>query len=90
MFIRWQFNTLKTNGHLGYGKRPCVFSKVSNNPCMDHDRSSGEGVGYQEHTLIKMKVLKSGANHSGRLPTRIASLKEDVYLVAATLRPETM
>ena len=24
---------------------------------MDHDRSSGEGVGPQEYTLIKMKVL---------------------------------
>jgi len=57
---------------------------------MDHDRSSGEGVGYQEFTLIKMKVLKSGANHSERLPSSISSLKENVYLVAATLRPETM
>lgn len=24
---------------------------------MDHDRSSGEGVGIQEYTLIKMKVV---------------------------------
>lgn len=37
-----------------------------------------------------MKVLKTGANHSGRLPTRIAAVKQDVYLVAGTLRPETM
>lgn len=25
---------------------------------MDHDRSKGEGVGPQEYTLIKMKVLQ--------------------------------
>lgn len=25
---------------------------------MDHDRSTGEGVGPQEYTLIKMKVLE--------------------------------
>ena len=25
---------------------------------MDHDRASGEGVGPQEYTLIKMKLLK--------------------------------
>lgn len=31
---------------------------------MDHDRSSGEGVGAQEYTLIKMKLLQ--------LPDRLA------------------
>ena len=50
---------------------------------MDHDRSSGEGVGPQEYTLIKMKALKP-------LPSKLAKLGSDVYLVAATLRPETM
>ena len=51
---------------------------------MDHDRSSGEGVGPQEHTLIKMKV-------TGAMSGKLSKLsKEDVFLVAATLRPETM
>lgn len=31
---------------------------------MDHDRSSGEGVGPQEYTLIKMKV-------SGNVPAKL-------------------
>ncbi|TGZ50688.1 Uncharacterized protein DBV15_12139 [Temnothorax longispinosus] len=49
---------------------------------MDHDRSSGEGVGPQEYTLIKMKVLR---------PQKIMSFDDkSVYLVAATLKPETM
>jgi leucyl-tRNA synthetase len=26
---------------------------------MDHDRSTGEGVGPQEYTLIKMKLLQT-------------------------------
>lgn len=49
---------------------------------MDHDRSSGEGVGPQEYTLIKMKLLE--------VPQKLKSVKGDVFLVAATLRPETM
>ena len=50
---------------------------------MDHDRSSGEGVGPQEYTLIKMKAIEP-------LPSKLAKLGSDIYLVAATLRPETM
>ena len=51
---------------------------------MDHDRSSGEGVGPQEYTLIKMKALEP-------LPQKLAKFgSTPIYLVAATLRPETM
>ena len=61
-----------------------VFSPKDNQPCMDHDRSSGEGVGPQEYTLIKMKALEP-------LPTKLAKFgSTPIYLVAATLRPETM
>ena len=51
---------------------------------MDHDRSSGEGVGPQEYTLIKMKALDP-------LPSKLSKFGSiPIYLVAATLRPETM
>lgn len=51
---------------------------------MDHDRSSGEGVELQEYTLIKMKLQEP-------YPSSLKSLSgKPVYLVAATLRPETM
>lgn len=33
-----------------------MFSPLDGQPCADHDRASGEGVGPQEYTLIKMKV----------------------------------
>lgn len=61
-----------------------VFSPLDGQPCADHDRASGEGVGPQEYTLIKMKALE--------LPGKLAALqgKGTVYLMAATLRPETM
>lgn len=39
-----------------FGKRYTIFSPKDNQPCMDHDRSKGEGAGPQEYTLIKMKV----------------------------------
>ena len=52
---------------------------------MDHDRASGEGVAPQEYTLIKMKVLQTP---SCLLP--FVKPSQSIFLVAATLRPETM
>ena len=55
---------------------------------MDHDRSSGEGVGPQEYTLVKLRI------HDDHIPDKlkphITSSTLAVYLAAATLRPETM
>lgn len=58
-FVRWQFNHLKERGKIMYGKRYTIYSPKDGQPCMDHDRSTGEGVGPQEYTLIKMKVLQA-------------------------------
>ncbi len=68
-----------------FGKRPTVYSINDGQACADHDRSVGEGVGPQEYTLIKLEVIKP-------YPAHLAALHgyEHVYLVAATLRPETM
>ncbi|KAM8716260.1 hypothetical protein ACLKA7_003184 [Drosophila subpalustris] len=81
-FVRWQFNHLKQRGKIMYGKRYSIYSPKDGQPCMDHDRSTGEGVGPQEYTLIKMKVLQA--------PKALSGIKQPIYLVAATLRPETM
>ncbi|XP_012229302.1 leucine--tRNA ligase, cytoplasmic [Linepithema humile] len=81
-FIRWQFLHLQSRNKIKYGKRYTIYSPKDGQPCMDHDRSSGEGVGPQEFTLIKMKLLCS---------RKIKGFgKKSVYLVAATLKPETM
>ncbi|CAM9703322.1 unnamed protein product, partial [Chrysoparadoxa australica] len=82
-FIRWQFNTLKANGKVRFGKRANVFSGLDGQVCADHDRASGEGVGPQEYTIIKLKVLELNA--------KLAPLEgKNVFLAPATLRPETM
>ena len=83
-FIRWQFNTLKAKDKVHYGKRYTIFSEVDKQPCADHDRKKGEGVGPQEYTIIKIQML----DLPERLKEKFADKK--VYLVAATLRPETM
>ncbi|CAB4020577.1 Leucine--tRNA ligase, cytoplasmic, partial [Paramuricea clavata] len=41
-FVRWQFLTLKDRGKIKFGKRYTIFSPKDNQPCMDHDRLSGE------------------------------------------------
>lgn len=57
-FVRWQFNILKKKEKIRYGKRYTIYSPKDGQPCMDHDRSSGENVGPQEYTLIKLKVIQ--------------------------------
>lgn len=41
-----------------FGKRANVYCMLDGQVCADHDRASGEGVGPQEYTLIKLKVLE--------------------------------
>ncbi|XP_063236573.1 leucine--tRNA ligase, cytoplasmic [Bacillus rossius redtenbacheri] len=83
-FVRWQFLRLKERGKVMYGKRYTVFSPRDNQPCMDHDRSTGEGVGPQEYTLVKMRLLEP-------FPPALRAVQgRAVFLVAATLRVETM
>ncbi|KAL1506028.1 hypothetical protein ABEB36_005464 [Hypothenemus hampei] len=83
-FVRWQFLKLKELNKIQFGKRYTIYSEKDNQPCMDHDRSSGEGVGPQEYTLTKMKILEP-------VPEKLRPYsKKPIFLVAATLRPETM
>ncbi|OIR57327.1 MAG: leucyl-tRNA synthetase [Amphiamblys sp. WSBS2006] len=81
-FVRWQFNKLKRQGRILYGKRPTIFSKKDNQPCLDHDRQTGEGLGVVEETAVKMRIQSGGAIKECGC--------ENVFLVAVTLRPETL
>lgn len=83
-FIKWQFRILKKMGLVIFGKRPTICSIKDQQPCLDHDRASGEGVQPQEYTLIKLQLVDPKSVDSqfdGSLPA---------FLLAATLRPETM
>ncbi|CAK6446187.1 unnamed protein product [Pipistrellus nathusii] len=83
-FVRWQFLTLRERNKIKFGKRYTIYSPKDGQPCMDHDRQTGEGVGPQEYSLIKLKVLEP-------YPSKLSGLKgKNIFLVAATLRPETM
>mmetsp|Transcript_17323 Transcript_17323/g.60923 ORF Transcript_17323/g.60923 Transcript_17323/m.60923 type:complete len:1168 (-) Transcript_17323:78-3581(-) len=82
-FIRWQFRTLKRKDKVAFGKRPTVYSVLDGQACADHDRATGEGVGPQEYTLIKLRVVEPR-------PECLAGIAGNIFLVAATLRPETM
>lgn len=82
-FVRWQFGKLKAADKIGFGKRPTIFSATDGQACMDHDRAEGEGVTHQEYTAIKIELLER--------PASMDALKgKTIYLLAATLRPETM
>jgi leucyl-tRNA synthetase len=83
-FIMWQFHHLKERNRISFGKRPTIFSGLDKQPCADHERTEGEGVGPQEYTLVKLKVVEP-------LPAKLEKLAgRAIYMVAATLRPETM
>ncbi|PHH86640.1 hypothetical protein CDD83_9937 [Cordyceps sp. RAO-2017] len=88
-FVRWQMNRLKELNKIKFGKRYTIYSIKDGQPCMDHDRAEGEAVNPQEYTAMKLKVLewapKAAEAIQGKLPEG-----SDVFLVPATLRPETM
>jgi leucyl-tRNA synthetase len=88
-FVRWQMNRLHELGKIMYGSRYTIYSPKDGQPCMDHDRTEGEGVGPQEYTALKLQVKE----WSPKLAEAIKGKIEDdakVYFVPATLRPETM
>ncbi|KAG8736230.1 cytosolic leucyl tRNA synthetase [Ceratobasidium sp. 414] len=87
-FVRWQMNKLHALNKIKFGERYTIYSPKDRQPCMDHDRQDGEGVGPQEYTGIKMEVKQWSEAAAKALPEDVKAKK--VYMVAATLRPETM
>ena len=89
-FARWQFTRLHEMGRIKYGKRYTIWSPKDGQPCMDHDRQSGEGVGPQEYTGIKMKVLRWAPDVEKYVSATPYLKNKNIFMLAATLRPETM
>lgn len=88
-FVRWQMIRLKELGKVKFGRRYTIYSPKDGQPCMDHDRSEGEGVGPQEYIALKLKVLKWSEKANSVLGDKLPP-NAKVYFVPATLRPETM
>jgi leucyl-tRNA synthetase len=87
-FVRWQINKLHDLDKIKFGMRYTVYSPLDGQPCMDHDRSEGEGGGPTEYTGVKMEVVDWSAEAKQAIGSAADGKK--VFLVAATLRPETM
>ncbi|RUS81966.1 hypothetical protein EGW08_010281, partial [Elysia chlorotica] len=83
-FVQWTFLRLKERNRIKFGRRYTIFSPKEGQPCMDHDRSSGEEVGLREFTVAKLKL------RSPYPPKLTAVGSKSVYLLAATQRPETL
>ena len=88
-FVRWQMNRLKELDKIQYGVRYTVYSPKDGQPCMDHDRTEGEGVAPQDYTALKLKV-KEWSPEAAKIVEGKLPKDADVYFVPATLRPETM
>ncbi|KAF8201405.1 hypothetical protein BJ912DRAFT_500295 [Pholiota molesta] len=87
-FVRWQVNKLYKLGKIKFGERYTIYSPKDGQPCMDHDRQDGEGFGPQEYTAVKMEVLEWSPAAKAAVADKVDG--RTVYMVAATLRPETM
>ncbi|KAJ1389979.1 Valyl/Leucyl/Isoleucyl-tRNA synthetase, editing domain [Sesbania bispinosa] len=75
-------NATKFIDILAYGCDSSLL--LAGQPCADHDRASGGGLQPQEYTIIKMELLPPFTHKFQVLEGR------KVFLVAATLRHETM
>ncbi|KAK6465234.1 cytosolic leucyl tRNA synthetase [Scheffersomyces coipomensis] len=90
-FVRWQVTRLRECSKIKFGERYTIYSEKDGQACLDHDRSSGEGLNPQEYTGIKIKVTQFAEEAKAILAENKFDLEnKNVYLVAATLRPETM
>ncbi|KAI2636056.1 leucyl-tRNA synthetase [Xylaria nigripes] len=88
-FVRWQMNNLKSLNKIKFGKRFTVYSPKDGQACLDHDRSSGEGIAVQEYVALKLKALEWSEKAKEVIGDKIPA-GADVYFIPATLRPETM
>ncbi|KAM0744934.1 hypothetical protein ACQRIT_000318 [Beauveria bassiana] len=88
-FVRWQMNRLRELKKIKFGKRYTIYSIKDRQPCMDHDRAEGEAVNPQEYTALKLKVLEWCEKAAEKVKAGLPA-NANVFLVPATLRPETM
>ncbi|ODQ82527.1 hypothetical protein BABINDRAFT_169801 [Babjeviella inositovora NRRL Y-12698] len=90
-FVKWEITRLRECGKIKFGERYTIYSEKDGQACMDHDRSSGEGVTPQEYTGIKIKVTEfAPAAQEAFAAANFDFAGKNIFLVAATLRPETM
>jgi leucyl-tRNA synthetase len=55
-FVEWQYKKLYERGYVVRGTHPVVWCPRDKSPTGDHDRLEGEGVTFEEYTLVKFSV----------------------------------
>ncbi|KAK0391121.1 hypothetical protein NLU13_0623 [Sarocladium strictum] len=88
-FVSWQVTRLKELGKIKFGKRYTVYSPKDGQPCLDHDRKAGEGIGVQEYTCVKLRTVEWSDRAKEIIGDKLPA-GANVFFVPATLRPETM
>ncbi|HZW57788.1 MAG TPA: leucine--tRNA ligase [Nitrososphaerales archaeon] len=76
-FVLWQMSKLREKGFISQGTHPVIWCPRDQSPTGDHDRVAGEGVTWEEFTLVLFKGVGEGKLSESLLP-------------AATFRPETI
>jgi leucyl-tRNA synthetase len=54
-FVEWQYARLREGGYVVQGTHPVVWCPRDQSPTGDHDRLEGEGVSWEEYTLMKFR-----------------------------------
>jgi leucyl-tRNA synthetase len=82
-FVKWQFTNLFRKNVLRFGTRYDLYSVKDSQPCLGHERSSGEDAVPQIQYLVqfKLKEFEYEENMNIQIP---------VYLIATSTRPETL
>jgi len=55
-FVLWQYNRLRKMGYVTRGTHPVVWCPRDQSPTGDHDRLEGQGVQWEEFTLVMFKL----------------------------------
>ncbi len=55
-FVLWQYNRLRQKGYVTRGTHPVVWCPRDQSPTGDHDRLEGQGVQWEEFTLVMFKL----------------------------------
>ena len=56
LFVKWQFKKLHKKGYLIEDVGPVIYSVKDGQPCSDHDRSTGEGVGIGHYDAYLVSI----------------------------------
>ncbi len=105
-FIEWQYHALKEKNLVKKGKHPVRYCLTCQNPVTTHDLLEGEDADINKLVLIKFRIraleFKPTAEKTKTVKPRSAKATKNkktkkqagkikpVYLVTATLRPETV